>query len=95
MVHGFAFVSALTMASVVPSLLATRAPEQQRPSLFLIRWAILEGAALFGTVVVLLAGLDGIVPDQPLYYANLTSTLALLLFVVIDTGRLSDAVKSR
>ena len=95
MVHAFLFVIVFAMASVVPSMLAGRTPDKQKVGLFILRWAMLEGAALFGTVVVLLAGMDGVVPDQPIYYANLSSALVLLVFVVMDTWRLGDAVEVR
>ena len=39
--------------------------------LWIVRWALLESAALFGGILVLLAGLEGTVPQDPLYYLNL------------------------
>lgn len=92
-VHGALFLGGLTMAIVVPSQLAKKVPEGQEQAPFILRWAMVEGSALFGSVIVLLAGLEGVLPDQPVYYANLLSTVAMVTFVLTDTGKLADAAK--
>lgn len=45
----------------------------------ILRLALLEGAALFGVVVCLLAALDGLSSRQPLVWLNLGSTAVLLV----------------
>jgi len=93
MVHAFLFMSGLIMATVVPSAIAKNVTPQNAQAPYVLRWAMVEGAALFGSVIVLLAGLKGVLPAQPEYYANLLSTVAMVSFVLTDTGRLADAAK--
>lgn len=88
LVHIPLLIGNLAGAVILPGRLASRARENGHddnpllPSLF--RWALLEGASLFGIVIVLLAGLHGILPAQPLYYANLISLVIFLAFLVSD-----------
>ena len=88
MVHGAVLLGALVVAFTVPSAYARRTVDADSDAaLFrsrLLRWAPLEGASLFGTMIVLLAGLDGVVQAHPVYYANLLS------FVVLGAVLLSD-----
>jgi uncharacterized membrane protein len=84
LVHGFVLVNALVLATVLPRKL------RERPggaaSAQIVRWALVEGAALLGCVVVLIAGTGGVLPGQPVYYANLVSLGALWLVVARDTA---------
>lgn len=62
----------------------------------ILRMALVEGPALFGTVVVLLAVLQGALQEQPLYWANTASTAVLLVASVLafpTRGRLSAMVR--
>lgn len=93
MVHAFLFVTMLTMATFVPQQLARNLVPQQAQMPYVLRWALVEGAALFGSVIVLIAGTNGVLPDEPIYYANLLSTVAMVTFVFTDLGRLSDIKK--
>ena len=69
------------------------APEARAATAQILRWALFEGAALFGCVVVLMAGLSGVVPDQPVYYANLAGVLVFLVVVWRDLGRMAAATR--
>ncbi|MHC4377433.1 MAG: hypothetical protein ACYS26_12605 [Planctomycetota bacterium] len=88
MVHGAVLLGALAVAFTLPAALAKKAAGADGPDTrvqgSLLRWAALEGASLFGTVVVLLAGLNDVVPAHPVYYANLIS------LVVFGAVLLSD-----
>jgi hypothetical protein len=95
-VHGFLFLTNFALAQFLPARMRERggsSPESQVSSR-IVRWALLEGAALFGTVIVLMAGLEGIVPREPLYYLNLVSTAIFALLVVLDLGQLEDERRS-
>ncbi|MEO0650312.1 MAG: hypothetical protein AAFZ65_06505 [Planctomycetota bacterium] len=69
--------------AIVMGLRPTHSPEQAA-SRRIQRWAILEGAALFGVVVVLLGGLNGVLPGAPLYYANLIPLALFAAIIVTD-----------
>lgn len=88
MVHGAVLLGALVVAFTVPGAYARRTVDADpNAALFrsrLLRWAPLEGASLFGTIIVLLAGLEDVVQAHPVYYANLIS------FVVFGAVVLSD-----
>jgi hypothetical protein len=88
MVHGAVLLGTLAAAFALPAAVARRAPDARAPGTrvqtSLLRWAPLEGASLFGTVIVLLAGLNDVVPAHPVYYANLVS------LVVFGAVLLSD-----
>lgn len=88
MVHGAVLLGTLAVAFTLPTALTKRAADAGGPDTrvqgSLLRWAPLEGASLFGTVIVLLAGLNGVVPAHPVYYANLIS------LVVFGAVLLSD-----
>lgn len=85
MVHGAVLLGALATAFALPAALGKRDGGEGNPVQgSLLRWAPLEGASLFGTVIVLLAGLNDVVPAHPVYYANLLS------LVVFGAVLLSD-----
>lgn len=88
LVHGAVLLGALAVALTLPAALAKRGGEgaqaETSVQVSLLRWAPLEGASLFGTVIVLLAGLNDVVPAHPVYYANLVS------LVVFGAVLLSD-----
>jgi len=89
-VHAVVFVNALALSKVLPAKLRARpgAGVTGQNAAQIVRWALLEGAALFGIVIVLLAGVQGVLPDATIHYANLVS-LAWFWFVVwSDTRRL-------
>jgi hypothetical protein len=90
MVHGFLFMSAIVMAAALPSILAAKVTPQQAHAPYILRWALVEGPALFGSVIVLLAGLGGVLPGENMYYLNLVSTVAMVTFVFTDLGRLKQ-----
>lgn len=50
-------------------------------SALITRLAILEGLALFGVTICLLAVLQGVVQEYPIYWLNLISSLVFVLFV--------------
>lgn len=93
MVHMFMIVTMLAMATIVPSKLAANLAPEQAQMPYILRWALVEGAALFGCVVVLIAGTNGVLPAEPVYYANLLSVVAMVSFVFTDLGRLKDIEK--
>ena len=64
---------------------------------WIVRWALLESAALFGGILVLLAGLEGTVPQDPPYYLNLGGYAVLVVSLVLDllTGFESDSAERR
>ncbi|QDU86582.1 hypothetical protein Pla163_37330 [Planctomycetes bacterium Pla163] len=88
MVHGFLFMTTIVMAAAMPSILAAKVTPQQAHAPYILRWALVEGPALFGSVIVLLAGLGGVLPGESMYYLNLVSTVAMVTFVLTDLGRL-------
>lgn len=47
----------------------------------IVRLALLEGAALYGLVVCMLAVLNGAMNANPVYWINLAGVVAMLLFV--------------
>lgn len=57
----------------------------------IVRLAVIEGVALFGAVVLLLAVLGGALEQQPLYALNAVSTLFLVL-VSVATFPTRDSV---
>lgn len=59
------------------------------------RWVELEGAAALGVGVVFLAGLDGLVPDDPIYYANLVSACVMVFVTMTELGTLEEEAKNR
>ena len=65
--------------------------------LWIVRWALLESAALFGGILVLLAGLEGTVPQDPLYYLNLGGYALLVVSLLLDllTGFESESAERR
>lgn len=93
MVHGFLFMTTIVMAAAAPSVMAAKVTAEQAHAPYILRWALVEGPALFGSVVVLLAGLNGLLPGENLYYLNLLSTVAMVTFVLTDLGRLKDMEK--
>ncbi|QDU68288.1 hypothetical protein [Engelhardtia mirabilis] len=99
MVHaGFALV-AWTVAMTLSSRLADAARRERSAdrlrTAYIIKWALMEGVALFGILVVLMAGMEGIVPEQPVYYANLLSAGVFLAFLAIDISALMSSDASR
>ncbi len=87
-VHVLMFVNALVLAKLLPPKL--RARPNGAFIAQVVRWAVLEGAALLGVVVVLMAGLQGVVPDKPVHYAHLASLLWFWIAVWEDTRRLES-----
>lgn len=83
LVDVFVVGSSIFVALVVPGRMPADTA-QARATRHLVRWAVLEGAALFGAVVVLLAGLEGILPAQPIYYANLVGYVIFAAVVLAD-----------
>jgi len=77
------FVSLLPGAFYLPARLAafSATPVATRR---ILRWALLEGAALFGAVVLLLAALLGVLPGQPVYYLNVVPYLAFAFLLIGD-----------
>jgi hypothetical protein len=61
----------------------------------ILRWAGLEGLALFGIVVVLVARLNGVLPGQGIYYANLASYALFIAVLILDLTRSEDNQRSR
>ncbi len=59
--------------------IATRCVGIQRSGL-VVRLAMMEGPAIFGLVVCLIATLDGVLQSNPQYWANLLGTAILLLY---------------
>lgn len=88
-VHALMFVNALVLAKLLPPKL--RARPNGAFSAQVVRWAVLEGAALLGVVVVLMAGLQGVVPGEPVHYAHLASLLWFWMVVWGDTRRLEKS----
>jgi hypothetical protein len=85
-VHAVVFVNALALSKVLPAKL--RARPGGAVSGQIVRWALLEGAALFGIVIVLLAGVQGALPDATIHYAHLASLVWFWFVVWSDTRRL-------
>lgn len=77
------FLTLLPGAFYLPARLAALAPNPVATRRIL-RWALLEGAALFGGVVLLLAGLNGVLPGQAVYYLNAVPYLAFAFLVIGD-----------
>ena len=50
----------------------------------IIQMAVLEGAALLGVVTCLLAVLFGVMADKPMYWANLTPAIIMVLISVTN-----------
>jgi hypothetical protein len=64
----------------------------------IVRLACLEGPALFGLVVLVLAGAGGDMGAEPLYWLNLGGPLLFLALVVATfptTSRVNDLVQDR
>lgn len=70
-------------------LLAARAVQQQRVAL-IVRMALLEGSALFGLVICLLATTNGVLGSAPEFWVNLLSP-----FLVIGFGVATFPTKER
>jgi hypothetical protein len=90
--HALLAVSTTAMAFLLPPRLAAAQPDSGDAQLqsYLIKWALLEGAAMFGIVIVLLAGMQGALPGEPVWYANLASYGLLAAVLISDlTGDLS------
>lgn len=83
------FLSLLPGAFFLPARIAVTSPNPHATRRIL-RWALLEGAALFGGVVLLLAGINGVVPANPLYYLNLVPYAAFVYFLVGDLVNTPD-----
>jgi hypothetical protein len=45
----------------------------------IVRIALLEGAAMLGNMICLIAAMNGILSFEPLYWCNAASTVALLV----------------
>ena len=75
-------------ATVVALLMGARAARQpERAAVFqIVRWASLEGAALFGIVIVLLGGTFGHLPGATLFYLNLTPLAVFAAVLVADVS---------
>lgn len=82
LVHAGVFATCFVTATVLRTRFSGAA--ERNAALWLVRWALLEGAALFGIVIVLLAGTLGAVPAEPLWYLNYASFVAFALSVVVD-----------
>lgn len=93
LVHAALFASLLPAALILPQRVAGRNQAGLQQSM-IVRWAMLEGAALFGSVVVLLGGLEGRLPAEPIFYANLASTAAFVMLVVTDVLRMGLPVRT-
>lgn len=87
MVHAALFLALLPTALMLPRRLAAKGGTGIEQSL-VMRWAMLEGPALFGSVVVLLAGIEGRLPGEPILYLNLGSTAVFALVALGDLLRL-------
>ena len=77
------FLSLLPGAFYLPARLAVASPNPLATRRIL-RWALLEGAALFGGVVLLLAGLKGVLPNEGVYYLNVVPYLAFAFLLIGD-----------
>lgn len=77
------FLSLLPGAFYLPARLAVSSPNPMATRRIL-RWALLEGAALFGGVVLLLAGLQGVLPGEAVYYLNVVPYLAFAFLLIGD-----------
>lgn len=77
------FISLLPGAFFLPARLAA-ASANPFATRRILRWALLEGAALFGAVVLLLAGLMGVLPSQGIYYLNVVPYLAFAFLILGD-----------
>lgn len=77
------FLTLLPGAFYLPARLAALSPNPIAMRR-IMRWALLEGAALFGGVVLLLAGLNGVLPGQAVYYLNVVPYLAFAFLLIGD-----------
>lgn len=59
----------------------------------ILRFAFLEGAAFFGLILCLLAGQNGLLEEQPVYWLNVFSYFVLLL-VTLATFATRDRVEN-
>ena len=95
LVHGAMAVGTWSLAPLLQTALLARArPESGAGvgtaalaairSAGLLRLALLEGTALFGLVVCLLAALGGALREQPLYWLNALSALAFLAYAALS-----------
>ena len=95
-VHLFAFVAAVFFAVVVGGMIESKqfdtfkskmdSPESAAYSAIqaghIVKLAVLEGAALLGVVVCLLAAVSGQLREQPFYWINLTSAGLFILYAL-------------
>ena len=91
--HAAVAVSSLVAAFLAPTIVQRHAEQAGQPvppaTRWILRWVVLEGAALLGIVIVLIAGLGGVLPSQPLFYANLASYAVFAAVLITDlTGDL-------
>ncbi len=87
LVHGAYFPIAAFMSSLALKKALTSPPERFVATL-IVRWALVEGAAMFGSVIVLLAGMFGVLPGSPIYYLNLAPTAILAAVILSDLAHL-------
>ena len=88
LVHGAVAVSSIGLSFLFRARALSDPVEKS--GLWLVRWALLEGAALLGVVVVLFAGLQGAVPANPLVYVNFASLAVFAVLVVLDLAAIGS-----
>jgi len=91
-VHLVVAVGAWSVSLLISSRMVETARRDQDAdrlrAAYILKWALCEGAAMFGIVIVLIGGLDGTLPAQSHYYANLVTTGAFLGLLGKDLGTL-------
>lgn len=86
-VHAFMTLGCVAAAAIVPKLVLANAVKAEGGELGfgdlrnaqLIRVSLLEGAALFGLVIIFMAKHGGVLQEQPLIWANALSTAVMLV----------------
>ncbi|MEE8143543.1 MAG: hypothetical protein V3T77_10625 [Planctomycetota bacterium] len=89
LIHGALLLATLTSSWILFQARMARLPLQEAGrklteyihNTWLIRAALLEGTALFGLVICLLAGQGGVLSASPIYWVNLLSSVLFLLFL--------------
>jgi hypothetical protein len=73
-IHAVFFVTAVLAATILPRFLTPLAPASR----LLVIFSLLDAPAMFGIVIVLLAGTLGQLPWRPIWYLNYVSTVWML-----------------
>jgi hypothetical protein len=94
-VHGFYFIMAAVMAMVLPMVIIRKIGAAAMLMPFILKFGLLESAAIFGCVVILLGGLWGVVPAHPLFYLNFGSLVYYLAGLLIMIGKLKAVLTQK